>query len=223
MEPNPIEPATQNRRRTSYILGGATLFFFGLAAAFLGDLWGHQEPRPDIPLVDRSFLEKTPWRSTYSDLVRAKEDLSDFDCYGCHDKKKPVALRFDEHNILVVPEEHKDIVMGHGTHNRNNLCYNCHNESNLLTFQVRDGRELKFADSTQLCGSCHGPNYRDWDAGAHGRINGYWNTTLGEARKLDCANCHNPHAPRIPTRKPAPGPHALRTPVENPHSSETTH
>ena len=92
MEPNPIEPAARNRRRTTYVLGGATLLFLGLAAAFLGDLWGHQEPRPTIPLVDRSFLESTPWRRTYSDLVRAKEDMSDFDCYGCHDKKKPVPL-----------------------------------------------------------------------------------------------------------------------------------
>ena len=208
--------------RTSYVLVALVLVFFALAAAFLANLWGRPPARQQIALVDKSFLEKTPWRQTYADLARAKEDLSDFDCYACHDKKKPPQLRFDAKNILIVPEEHKDIVMGHGSHNRNNLCFNCHNESNLETFQVRDGRELKFADSTQLCGSCHGPNYRDWEAGAHGRINGYWNTALGEARKLDCANCHNPHAPRIPTRQPAPGPHALRTALAPAAHSETT-
>ena len=69
--------------------------------------------------------------------------------------------------------------MAHGRHNRNNLCYNCHNESNLELFQTRDGRELKLADSTPLCGSCHGPTYRDWEAGAHGRTSGYWNRQLG--------------------------------------------
>ncbi len=221
MEPTPSASAAVSSKRTNYCLGALTLGFIGLAVAFLGNLWGHPPARQQIPPVDKAFLEKTPWRKTYADLVRGKEDLSDFDCYGCHDKKKPPPLRFDAHSTLIVPEEHKDIVMGHGSHNRNNLCYNCHNESNLETFQVRDGRELKFADSTQLCGSCHGPNYRDWEAGAHGRINGYWNTSLGEARKLDCANCHNPHAPRIPTRDPAPGPHALRTPVMR-YQAETT-
>ena len=223
MDQKPAAPAKSASTKTVYCLSALTLVFVGLGAAFLGNLWGHPPARQQIALVDKSFLEKTPWRKTYADMVRAKEDMSDYDCYGCHEKNKPPPLRFDANNILVVPDEHKDIVMGHGSHNRNNLCYNCHNESNLETFQVRDGRELKFADSTQLCGSCHGPNYRDWDAGAHGRINGYWNTALGEARKLDCANCHNPHAPRIPTRVPAPGPHALRTSVEHPHTPETAH
>ncbi|HVZ63352.1 MAG TPA: hypothetical protein VG936_02100 [Lacunisphaera sp.] len=217
MEPPRATPPATVSKGTIYALGAATLGFFGLAVLFLGDLWGHPPPRQAIPLVDRSFLEQTPWRRTYMDLVRAKEDLSDFDCYACHEKGKPPPLRFDANHILIVPDEHKDIVMGHGTHNRNNLCYNCHNESNLETFQVRDGREIKFADSTQLCGSCHGPNYRDWEAGAHGRINGYWNTALGPARRLDCANCHNPHAPHIPTRVPAPPPHPLRVPLTEAH------
>ena len=64
--------------------------------------------------------------------------------------------------------------MGHGKHGRNNNCFNCHNETNLTLLQPRDGRDLTFAESAQLCGSCHGPTYRDWLAGAHGRISGYW-------------------------------------------------
>jgi uncharacterized CHY-type Zn-finger protein len=100
--------------------------------------------------------------------------------------------------------------MGHGRHGRNNNCFNCHNETNLVLLQPRDGRELKFADSTQLCGSCHGPTYRDWEAGAHGRISGYWDRSQGPIERKDCVNCHNPHSPRFPSRKPAPGPHPLR-------------
>jgi len=100
--------------------------------------------------------------------------------------------------------------MGHGRHNRNNLCYNCHNEANLEVFQTRDGRELKLSDSTPLCGSCHGPTYRDWEAGVHGRTSGYWNRQLGAIERKDCVSCHNPHSPRFPGRQPAPGPHPLR-------------
>jgi hypothetical protein len=141
-------------------------------------------------------------------LIAAKEDLSDFDCYACHEKSKPPPILFDENHKIIIPKEHSNIVMGHGSHDRNNLCYNCHNEADLLTIQVRDGRELKLSDSVPLCGSCHGPTYRDWEAGVHGRTNGSWNGT-GESTRLACANCHDPHAPRIPTLPPAPGPHTL--------------
>jgi hypothetical protein len=191
------------------ILGGLTLVFFALAAMIYANLWG-KPPRPQsIPLVDAKFLEKTPWRQTYADLIAAKEDLSDFDCYACHEKDKPPPIVFDANHKIVIPKEHKNIVMGHGSHDRNNLCYNCHNEANLLTIQVRDGRELKLSDSVPLCGSCHGPTYRDWEAGAHGRTSGNWDRTKGEATRLACANCHDPHSPRIPSREPAPGPHSL--------------
>jgi uncharacterized CHY-type Zn-finger protein len=196
--------------RTNLLLGGVSIAFIGLAALFVANLWGHPAPSRKIPLVDPALLEPTPWRRTYADLVKAKEDLSDYDCYGCHEKKNPPPIRYDANQKIIVPKEHSDIVMGHGSHDRNNLCYNCHNEQNLLTLQVRDGREVKFDNIPPLCGSCHGPTYRDWEAGAHGRTSGYWDRSKGEIQRLSCANCHNPHAPRIPTRQPAPGPHPLR-------------
>jgi hypothetical protein len=222
MDQEPTSSTANNSRRTARVLVTMAVLFFGLAAAFLADLWGHSPAAPRIPLVDKSFLETTPWRKSYMDLVRNNEDLSDFDCYACHDKKKPLVLAFDANNALVIPEEHKNIVMGHGTNNRNNLCFNCHNATNLKTLQIRDGHDLSFSDSPQLCGSCHGPTYRDWDAGAHGRISGYWDRSQGKYDRLACVNCHNPHSPRIPTRVPAPGPHAMRTPIVSTAHSETT-
>lgn len=198
--------------RTNLLLGGLAVLFIALAAMFAKNLWGHVEPRKELPLVDKKFLETTPWRKTYADLAKAKEDLSDYDCYGCHEKGKPPPIRFDEKNKIIIPKEHANIVMGHGSHDRNDLCFNCHNEQNLATLQARDGRELKFDSIPNLCGSCHGPTYRDWEAGAHGRTSGFWDRSQGAADRLSCANCHNPHAPRIPTREPAPGPHPLRDP-----------
>jgi hypothetical protein len=216
-------PQVDALRRTNAVLLAVCLGFFALAAALLSNFWGQSEPVAQIPPVNPSFLDTTAWRKSYSDLVREKADLSDFDCYTCHDKKNPPPLRFDKNQVLVVPEEHAEVKMGHGSHNRNNLCYNCHNEGNLLTFSTRSGTAIKFADSPQLCGSCHGPNLRDWEAGVHGRMNGYWNRKLGEARRLDCVNCHNPHAPRIPTRPPAPAPHSLHQAPAAPAPSEATH
>lgn len=209
-------------QRTTLVLGAMTALFSALAALMLADLWGRPPVRSSIEPVDRTFLETTPWRSSYADLVRAKEDLSNFDCYACHEKDKPPVLQLDANNILIIPEEHQDIVMAHGSHNRNNLCYNCHNEANLVTLHIRDGKDLSFSESAHLCGSCHGPTYRDWEAGAHGRTSGHWDRKLGPIERLSCTNCHDPHSPRIPTRVPAPGPHGLHdSPAPAVHAATT--
>ena len=201
-----------NQQKSSASLLGVVVVFVLLAAAFVLRMPARPAALAEIPLVDASITSNATVRVSYSQLAAAKADLSDFDCYGCHERNKPPPLRFDAQHVLIIPSEHKNIVMGHGSHNRNNLCFNCHDETNLEVFQTRDGRQLKFSESTQLCGSCHGPTSRDWEAGAHGRTSGYWNRSLGPMIRVDCVSCHNPHAPPFPPRKPAPGPHPLRSP-----------
>jgi uncharacterized CHY-type Zn-finger protein len=196
--------------RTTLTLAGLSAAFLVLTVLFLLKLPGRPVQLPPIPLVDTNFLSTATVRQSYADLERAHEDLSDFDCYACHEKGKPPPLRYDTNQNLIVPKEHSDIVMGHGSHGRNNNCFNCHDETNLELLQTRDGRQVKFSDSPLLCGSCHGPTYRDWEAGAHGRISGYWDHSLGVAERKQCVNCHNPHSPHFPSRQPAPGPHPLR-------------
>lgn len=221
MNPDPAEVPAKPAPKLNLVLAGVAVAFAGLAVLFLANLWGRVPAPPVIPLVDVKFLDTTPWRKSYADLVAAKEDLSDFDCYGCHEKNKPPPIRYDANHKIIIPKEHSNIEMGHGSHDRNNNCYNCHNEANLLTLHARDGRELKFTESPALCGSCHGPTYRDWDSGAHGRISGHWHAASGAAKKLACVNCHNPHAPRIPTREPAPGPHSLHDADASPVAKPT--
>lgn len=196
--------------RTTVTLAGLTAVFLVLSALFLAGQPGTRVQLPVIPLVKTNFLDTATVRRSYANLVQVHADLSDFDCYICHEKGKPPVLRYDTNQNLIVPKEHSDIVMGHGRHGRNNNCFNCHNESNLELLQTRDGREVGFANSPVLCGSCHGPTYQDWEAGAHGRINGYWDHALGPADRKQCVNCHNPHSPHFPSRQPAPGPHPLR-------------
>jgi len=194
--------------KKNLVLAALSLVFLVLAAAFALKPVG-PPARGTIPLVDTNFLSTATARVFYGELVRQGADLSDFDCYSCHEKGKAPVLRFDTNQVIIIPKEHSNIVMGHGSHNRNNNCFNCHNELNLEQFQTRDGRELKFSESTQLCGSCHGPTYRDWEGGAHGRTGGYWNEASKTTRR-NCAECHNPHSPKFPGRQPAPGPHPLR-------------
>ena len=188
--------------------------FLALTALFLWNSRGHSDRLLPIPPVSPEFTNTATVRVSLGELVRTGADLSDFDCYICHDRKTPPTLRFGADHNVIVPKEHADVVMGHGSHNRNNNCYNCHDESNLERLQTRDGRELKLVESTQLCASCHGPTYRDWEAGAHGRTSGYWERPKGPITRQDCVSCHNPHAPPFPSRKPAPGPHLLHPPAK---------
>jgi len=195
--------------RTRWVLSGLSLSFLGLAVGFYFNLWGHLAPQSPIPLVDTNFISNATARMSLADLTRTGGDTSDFDCYTCHEKNKPIKLKFNAEGDVVVPTEHSDIVMAHGRHHRNNNCFNCHDETNLELLQTRDGHHLKIIDSPALCGSCHGPTYRDWEAGVHGRTSGYWRRELGPIERKACPSCHNPHAPAFPPRQPAPGPHLL--------------
>ena len=195
-----------------------SLSFLALAAAFSLNLWGQPPKLPPIPLVDTNFISTATARMSALDLTRSGGDLSDFDCYTCHERGKVLKLKLDGEGNVIVPKEHEDVKMAHGRHNRNNNCYNCHDEANLELLQTRDGRHLKIVESPALCGSCHGPTYRDWEAGVHGRTSGFWKRELGPIDRKACPSCHNPHSPAFPSREPAPGPHPLHPLAQNSNS-----
>ncbi len=207
---------------TNRILNLLAAGFLCLALGFWFNLFGRPAVPAEVPLVDLAFIATNTARLSAADLIRTGGDTSGLECYACHDKKQPLKLKFDAESNIVLPKEHEDIVMGHGGHKRNNNCFNCHDETNLELLQARDGRQIKLVDSTQLCGSCHGPTYRDWEAGVHGRTSGYWKRELGPIDRKGCTSCHNPHAPAFPGRAPAPAPHALHPAIAQPEK-ESAH
>jgi hypothetical protein len=109
--------------------------------------------------------------------------------------------------------QHVDIVMDHGLNDR---CANCHDRVNTNRLALRGEETVSFAESAQLCAKCHGPTYRDWEHGMHGKTTGYWDRSRGEPRRFTCVECHDPHAPAFPTMPPQPGPHTLRMVVTQP-------
>lgn len=118
------------------------------------------------------------------------------------------------HRIIPSPSEtlrtltqHTEIQLHHGINTR---CFNCHHPENRNAFVDDFGDEIAWSEPQQLCAKCHGPVYRDWQAGSHGRINGYWDQAKGAQRKLRCIECHDPHAPPFQRMQPAPGPNTLR-------------
>src|SRR6516162_6496882 len=95
--------------------------FLSLAAGFHFNLWARQEVAPAIPLIDTNFLSTATARVSAAQLFATPgADTSDFDCYVCHEKNKPPPIHTDANGNIIVAAEHKDIVMGHGTHGRNN-------------------------------------------------------------------------------------------------------
>ncbi len=115
----------------------------------------------------------------------------------CH-KLLPARWHYDRPMV-----EHQHIKLAHGN---NRFCLNCHHQTNRNVFVDYDGSEIAEADVVLLCAKCHGPVYRDWQAGAHGRRNGYWKTSLGPQTRLRCIQCHDPHQPAFRPLKPLPAP-----------------
>ena len=132
--------------------------------------------------------------------------FSRMNCAACHAPEEKVELKFDAEGKILTPAAHTNDVARHGRTIGNDHCFNCHDPANLNELHTPGGKQLKLTESTLLCASCHGPSYRDWEAGVHGRRNGFWNAKLGATDRKDCTSCHDPHAPAIPLLKPLPPP-----------------
>lgn len=113
--------------------------------------------------------------------------------------------------------QHTDIQLRHGS---NDSCLNCHDQGDREKLSIRNGDPVGFADVAQLCAECHGPVYRDWLKGAHGKTLGAWDPTNAASVRLTCSQCHDPHNPAYAPMAPLPGPNTLRMgdPNANPHA-----
>jgi len=176
------------------------LTFIALAGLLLADPWPFKSPVP--PAVDTPpwAVDISPVRSP---LFKPKIAIGGFifDCSECHNlfPSPPETVR--------TLTEHRDIELNHGINNR---CFNCHNRDNRDTFVDYKQDEIPYDQPQLLCAKCHGPVYRDWTHGVHGRTNGYWNPNMGPVDRRKCIECHDPHSPAFPLLTPAPAPNTLR-------------
>jgi hypothetical protein len=169
--------------------------------------------QPLVGLPSDTHLDKTPPRATKGlDLVKSGWA---YNCMECH-KLFPSRWHYEGTNRPF--NEHKDIKLQHG---ENRFCLNCHHPTNRNSFVDYDGAEIAQADVVKLCAKCHGTIYRDWEAGVHGRQNGFWNASLGDKTKLRCIQCHDPHSPKFKDMKPL-APLKYPTRAANPPSETKT-
>lgn len=116
-------------------------------------------------------------------------------CSTCHGTRPPNP---ENRTVKDLDEFHGGMAFSHGTVS----CLSCHNPSDYDSLKLADGRRVEFTDVMTLCGQCHGPQMKDYEHGAHGGMNGYWDLTRGPRTKNNCVDCHNPHAPQFPKMQP---------------------
>lgn len=162
----------------------------------------HDEKKKASVPVDA--LGQVTLPADHSDLIFSMRN-----CVACHAPNSGIEVTLDKEGMTIIPEAHAaDRVIRHGSGGRNSTCFNCHNPEKLDQLITRDGTQLKLEQATLLCASCHGPTYRDWEVGIHGRTTGHWKADAGERTREGCAACHDPHNPTFPLVIPLPGPHA---------------
>ena len=191
---NQTAPSNRNQPTGSRLLRGVCVLLALLATGAC--LWAAEKlvlpkvakPEPAQPktgLDTDTHLNKTPPRQTKGlDLVKMGWT---YDCNECHKLIEP-KWHYDGRPMV----EHEQVKLNHGN---NRFCLNCHSAKNHNVFVDYDGSEIKQQDVVQLCARCHGTTYRDWQHGAHGRMNGHWDKTKGEQTQLRCIQCHDPHDP----------------------------
>jgi predicted CXXCH cytochrome family protein len=113
-------------------------------------------------------------------------------CATCHTTKPANA---EARLGTPLPLFHQHLVAKHA----NLSCVSCHNAA-------EGYGSLRLAEVMTLCAQCHGPQFRDYQHGAHGGMTGHWDLTKGGRVRNNCIDCHDSHAPKYPTVAPAPGP-----------------
>jgi hypothetical protein len=151
--------------------------------------------------VSRAEVDAGPWREMMPSPPTTLVAGFTKKCSECHD-----LFRSDPDTPLRL-SQHRDIVQAHGMNDR---CFNCHDQLDRTLLVLSPGKTVGFDQVELLCAKCHGPTYRDWELGMHGRTNGYWDESRGERVRLTCTQCHDPHAPAFAPMATLPGPVTLR-------------
>jgi hypothetical protein len=176
------------------------LVLLGLAAALAGGPWRFESPVAPATLVPGWATDTSPVRHP---KLKPEIELAGF-TYRCSDC----------HRLFPSPPEttrsltqHRNIELKHGINAR---CFNCHHLTNRDAFVDDWGHEISYGQPQLVCAKCHGPVYRDWLHGSHGRTNWYWSKEMGPQQRRRCIECHDPHEPPFPPIPPAPPPNTLR-------------
>jgi len=158
-------------------------------------------------VIDPVDIDRDAARQVMGDPPRievANFEMSCQECHGLFDSKerRPGDVK-----------QHAHIRLEHGLNDR---CHNCHHVEDRNLLALPGGESLPYGEVERLCASCHGPTYRDWQKGIHGKSRGTWETSSPEHHRMVCTECHDPHHPAFRPIAPLPPPF-------KPHAGEAQH
>ncbi len=161
---------------------------------------------PKVPALEKAARDAVPVAGSDFGVLERQSQLTYYPCSNCHKAMTPNPAERELYAPHVKKIEH-----GQGQI----WCTTCHSldHRNKLT-TLRD-REITFNEAYTVCKQCHQARAKDWQFGAHGKRVSKWQ---GERVIYSCPECHNPHAPKIPGRKPQappPGRAGLPTPTDH--------
>lgn len=177
-----------------------TLFTSFLILVIIIVFTGCIKPRNYVDLesvLDTSKTQLALSSESLENILVPNPPLS-LDFYPCSDCHIDLEVNTQRRELV---DMHDDIVFEHDSENR--WCLACHDANNRDSLRLASGKLLSFKKSYKLCGQCHGPKYRDWKLGIHGKRTGEWN---GKKQYLLCVHCHDPHSPKFKQLKPMPPP-----------------
>lgn len=178
--------------------------WIALLAGFLMGCGGGSEDAESSDVG--GFQELASPKLTPGPIRPRNDDL--YPCAQCHAESAEQAA---EEGLLEPNLERREVGDPHDvihfTHDaQHRWCLDCHDAWKRDSLRLAGGTLISLTEeSVQLCGQCHGPQYRDWRAGVHGRRLGEWEST-GEKTNYRCVNCHDPHSPQIKPIQPQPAP-----------------
>ena len=186
------------------------LVFFSLAAWFLLTSEPAGLPIPERVVVERAAFAATPVRVLPDEPTRIEIGSVEQRCNDCHRfvETRPGRLEL---------RQHTDVVLDHGLNDR---CLNCHSEEDREKLVLHGGELVGLDEPVRLCAKCHGPTWRDWSVGIHGRTNGFWDPSAGPQERLRCTDCHDPYVPAFDPLPPLPGPNTLRMGEPSGHGAD---
>lgn len=121
-------------------------------------------------------------------------------CGTCHTLERVQAKARDRKARQQAGSVHQRIRLAHAKL----TCRSCHQSPLFERFKLTNGQQIVYAQVMQLCGQCHGRQHKDYQHGAHGGMNGYWDLSRGPRTRNHCIVCHDPHRPAITKVLPAP-------------------
>ena len=152
----------------------------------------HQSPPTKFPVEIRKPSGPPRVSTALSDAHGNRVTVA---CSTCHTTRQP---NNQNKTVRDLDEFHVGMAFSHGTVS----CLSCHNSNDYDSLKLADDSRVEFSDVMTLCAQCHGPQMNDYQHGAHGGMNGYWDRTRGPQSKNNCVDCHNPHSPQFPKMQP---------------------